>query len=175
MRRLLVCLAVFPAVCCLSVLSAQTAAEPEDKATLSAFDSLFRDIDRSQRQTASRPAARAKAREYFQNRYDMDPATLDEVTKAAASYVPAVAALDAEAAAITQAAKEKYQASGASGGTAVPPPPQLAELQKRKEALIRRTLGALEIAIGPAQLRYVVYRVRFYIYFRPTGAGDVVR
>ena len=172
MHRLLVCLAVFPAFCCLSILSARTAPDPEHRATLSAFDSLFRDIDRSQKQTASRPAARAEAREYFRNRYDMDSATLDEVTKAAASYVSAVAALDTEAAAITRAAKEKNQASGTSGGAV---PPRLAELQKRKDALIRQKLGALEIAIGPAQVRYLVYRVRFYIYFRPTAAGDVVR
>lgn len=174
MRRILVHFAVFPAVCCLSILPAQTAPDP-DGATLLAFDSLLRDIDRSQKQTTSQPTARAEAREYFRNRYDMDPATLDEVTKAAASYVPSVVALDAEAAAIIRAAREKYRAAVASGGGAVPPPPQLAKLQTRKDALLRQTLSSLEIAIGPAQLRYIIYYLRFFIYFRPTGAEAVVR
>jgi len=176
MRRILVRFAVLPAVCCLSTLFAQSAPVPEDRATLFAFDSFLRHIDQSQKQVMSRPTAPAAAREHFQDAYDLDSATLDKLTTAAASYAPAVAALDAEAAAIVRAAKEKYRASGASRGAAVPPPPpQLAELQERKEALIRQTLDSIENAIGPAQLRYVVYRLRFHISVRPAGAETSVR
>ena len=128
MRRFSIWVAVLG---CLSILSAQTA--PEDRATLLALDPFFREVDRWQK--------RAMAREHFQDRYDMDPATLAEVTKAAAAYIQAVAELGPGA-----------------------------ESQKRKEALIRQALDSLDLTIGPAQLRYIIYYVRFHMYFRP-GRG----
>jgi hypothetical protein len=151
MPRIAVCLALLSAVGCLSILCGQTAPVPDDRAMLLAFDSFFRDIDQSQKSVASRSVTPARAREHFQNAYDMEPAILDEVIKAAVSYIPEVAVLDAEAAAIIRAAKEKSPASGPS--RAAVPPPRLVELQKSKETLIRQTLWSIESAIGPAQLR----------------------
>lgn len=176
MRLILVCLALFSALCFSSALFGQTASVPEDRATLFAFDSFLRHINEWQTPSASRTISSANAREHFQNAYDIEAATLDQVIKAAAAYVAAVTALDVEASTIIRAAKEKSRASGPSRGiTVTPPPPELAELQKRKEALIRQTLTSIESAIGPAQLRYVGYQLRSRISVRHAGPDTAIR
>jgi hypothetical protein len=79
------------------------AADPVDRATLYAYDLFLRHLH--QTQAAALPSARAASRTHFRNDYDFSDSTIDALIQASGAYVTAVAAIDAQAAAIIGAAE----------------------------------------------------------------------
>ena len=136
----------------------------DERFVFSIFDLFFRTLHQSQQATPDRPLAASQARERFQSLLELDDQNMEEVLKAAQAYVREVAPIDAEAEGIIRSAKARYRLSpGATGSSVPPPPPELAELQQRKDQLMRQTLAGLEERIGPSQLLYLAYQIKFQV------------
>lgn len=152
---------------CLSVLGIVPASGQDlndERFLCSIFDLFFRRLHQSQQAAPDRPLAAAKARERFQYLLELDDQNMEEVFTAARTYVREIAPIDAEAEGIIRSAKERYRASPGAKGTAVPPPPpELAKLQERKNQVMRQTLAGLDERVGPAQLLYLAYQIKFQV------------
>jgi hypothetical protein len=83
---------------------------------------------------------------YHQNLFQLSSQQAGQLVQIAQNCVQQVQGVDAQAAAIIQAARSKYAKS------AVPPPPaQLAQLQAQRSAIVLAAVNSVAAMLGPAQ------------------------
>jgi len=120
---------------------------------------LFREIAAYQDE-ADRLAAQAKPdgflRNYHQKVFELSPALAAQLIPLARSCAQQIRALDAQAAAIVQAVKNQHKNVPRNSPNAmVPPaPPELANLETKRTAIILAAADQVATAFGPAQFAY---------------------
>jgi hypothetical protein len=135
---------------------------PDETTTLASFDVFLRHFDRMR--SASATGSNGITAEHFFNQfrtnYEMDDLTVAAVSRVARDYSEKVAVMDARAAVLIKAAKDRYKVKSGERGPMVPPPPaELVELQASKDQATREAIGDLENSLGLAQLRYLRYQI----------------
>ncbi len=136
------------------LLVAQTAPKGQPVAKEVLYHTFFRhlvylDQQSSKSLGAGRSTEAQDLRNYYQNRLHFTAQQFSLVRRLANDTQQQVNALDAQAAPIIRAFRTTLASAHASGTGAPTVPPELAQLQKRKTALLTSAASQLKSALGP--------------------------
>ncbi len=120
---------------------------------------LFREIAAYQAQ-ADRLAAQSKpdgfVRNYHQQLLQLTPDKFSQVKEIILPCVQQMQAVDVQARTLIDAVKSQHRgaAKGSPNAMVPPPPPELADLEAKRTALILAAADAIAAALGPSQFAY---------------------